>query len=90
MFFKIEVRDATDDSQALFDPASVPTILIRDSNGSVVINYSNMTRDTTGVYTYSYQTDTTGPYGLWSIGFKVTDGTTVTYTPEQDGFNLVP
>ncbi len=90
LIFKIEVRDATDDLLPLFDPASVPQILVRDSNGAVVQNYSNMTRQASGVYNYQLQTTSAGPFGVWQVGFKATDGSTVVVTPEEDGFTLVP
>lgn len=88
IFFRIELRDATTDAHPLFSSASVPTILLRDSNGSVQSNDIQMTEAETGVYTYSHQTATTDPLGVWQVRFKVVSAVTV-YTPETDAFELV-
>jgi hypothetical protein len=91
IFFRIELRDATDDTLPLFASASVPTILIRDPTGTVQANFLGMTTTTdTGVYTYLHQTATTDPLGVWQVGFKVVDGTTTVYVPEADAFELIP
>ena len=90
LYIRIEVRDATDSTHPLFTPASNPAILIRDPSGTVQINYSSMTQIDTGHYSYTYQTLTTSAIGVWSIGFKVTNVSLTVYTPERDGFELVP
>ncbi len=88
IFFRIELRDSTTDSHPLFSSASVPTILLRDANGSVQVNDSQMTEAETGVYTYSHQTATTDALGVWQVRFKVISTVTV-MTPEVDAFELV-
>lgn len=90
ILFRIELRDATDDTLPLFSSSSVPTITIRDSVGNVQADTQNMTAAAdTGIYTYLHQTATTDPLGVWQVGFKVTDSNTV-YVPEADAFELVP
>ena len=85
LYIRIEVRDATSST-----PASNPAILIRDPSGTIQIDYSSMTQIDTGHYSYTYQTTTTSAIGVWSIGFKVTNVSLTVYTPERDGFELVP
>jgi hypothetical protein len=89
IFFRIELRDSTSDAHPLFSSASVPTILLRDSLGAVQVDDVQMTEAETGVYTYSHQTDTTDPIGVWQVRFKVISTVTV-YTPEVDAFELIP
>ena len=89
VFTRIELRDSTTDAHPLFSSSSVPTILLRDALGSVQVNYAQMTEVETGVYTYSHQTATTDPIGVWTVGFKVESSVTV-YTPEVDAFELIP
>lgn len=89
IFFRIEVRDSTTDTHPLFTPSQVPTILIRDPSGAVQANYANMTEGDTGVYTYSHQTATTDPLGVWQVGFKLVNSSVTVYTPESDAFELV-
>jgi len=90
LYIRIEVRDATDLTHPLFTPGSNPQILIRDPAGTVAINYASMTQVDTGHYSYTYQTTTAGPIGVWSVGFKVVNVSLTVYTPERDGFELVP
>lgn len=91
IFFRIEVRDATDETMPLFAPSSQPTIIVRDPVGNVQADFEQMTTaaSETGIYTFVYQTETTDALGVWQVGFKVSDGNTV-YAPEQDAFELVP
>lgn len=91
ILFRIELRDATDDTLPLFASSSVPTITIRDSVGNVQASEQNMTATAgeVGIYTYLHQTATTDAKGVWQVGFKVTDSNTV-YVPEADAFELVP
>lgn len=90
LYIRIEVRDATDLTHPLFTPASNPKILIRDPAGTVVLDYGSMTQVDTGHYSYTYQTASTDPLGVWSIGFKVINVSLTVITPERDGFELVP
>lgn len=89
IFFRIELRDSTTDAHPLFSSASVPTILLRSPLGGVVANDAQMTEAETGVYTYSHQTATTDPTGVYQVRFKV-ESTVTVYTPETDAFELVP
>ncbi len=88
IFFRIELRDSTTAAHPLFSSASVPTILIRDALGSVQVNDIQMTEAETGVYTYSHQTATSNPLGVWQVRFKVVSTVTV-YSPEVDAFELI-
>ncbi len=90
VFFRIELRDATDDTMPLFASSSVPAIQIIDPAGTVQADYLNMTTETdTGVYNYLHQTATTDPLGVWQVGFKAVDGATTVYVAAADAFELV-
>lgn len=90
VFFRLEVRDLTDDAQPLMTPANAPTLELRDPNGVVKVNYLATTEGETGVFTYTYQTATTDTIGVWRVKFKITDGSDIDYTIGADAFELVP
>jgi len=90
IFFRIELRDSTDDEHDLFSSASVPTILLRDPLGAVQVNHVNMTEQETGRYTYSHQTAASDPLGVWTVGFRVTNASVVVTPLDVDAFELVP
>ena len=89
IYFKIEVRNAVSDTKPLFSPSSAPGILLRDPLGNVQVNYSAMSEVETGVYTYLYQTLSTGVLGVWQVSFQVDNTLAVVLTPETDAFELV-
>ncbi len=91
LLVRIEVRDASEDTNPLFSPSSSPTILLRDSAGTAAVSNGGMTEEETGVYSYTYQTSTsTSPVGVWRVSFSATSGATTVTTPEVDAFELIP
>ena len=91
ILFRIEVRNAQDDTNPLFSPASAPTILLRDSAGTAAVSFGGMTEDEVGVFSYLYQTTAgTSPEGVWRVSFRAVSGATTVQTVEVDAFELVP
>lgn len=63
---------------ALTDPSSSMKIIIEDSTGDVVQALADMTKDSTGKYSYaSYTITATANLGVWNYECRATSGTTV-------------
>ena len=91
IFFRIEIRDLSDDTRPLYSPSPVPDIELRMPNGVVDVNWQAMTApaSTTGIFTYTHQTETTDPRGVWRVRFRSVDGSDIDYSIPQDAFELV-
>lgn len=90
LILRIEVRDAQQDTNPLSSPSAAPTILIRDPMGIAAVDYSGMTAQETGIFTYSLQTSaTTSPLGVWRTSFRAVSGSLTVNTAEVDAFELI-
>ncbi len=69
---------------ALYDPSTSVLIYIYNSAGTAVVDGVSTTNESTGVYTYDYQSTTTGKYRFL---FKVTDGTKI--SKKSSSFEVV-
>lgn len=70
----------------LTDPDTSMTITITDTNGTVKVNASAMTKDSTGTYHYDYTPASDATLGRYTIKYTATDGTRV--TNQLDDFYL--
>lgn len=56
------------------DPTTSTKVTIADSTGTKQVDAVNMTKDSTGVYDYFYDTDADSAEGSWSGEVWVVDG----------------
>lgn len=56
------------------DSPETPSITIYDSTGATIVNAATMTKDSTGVYSYSYSVLATATTGLWEAKITATVG----------------
>ena len=63
-----------DDDNALADPTSI-TATIKDPHSATQVDAQAMTKDSTGVYNYYYQTNTSTTKGNWTGEVITIDGT---------------
>lgn len=92
LFFRIHVRQSSSATQPLANPSSGVKITVRQSNGAVHSSANDvaMTNESTGVYTFSLQTASTDPQGVWRVSFKMVDGGTTVLTVPFDAVEMVP
>jgi len=62
-----------DEDDELDDPDAV-VITITDADGDDQVDEAVMTKDSTGIYTYYYNTSSSSATGPWSVLVKATDG----------------
>lgn len=61
------------DTDALFTPSDVPTLVVTDPNGDEFQASDVMTLISTGYYTYKLPTDADSPLGSYQVLFTVED-----------------
>lgn len=71
-------------SGSLYDPTTSVLIYIYNSSNTAVVDGSAATKESTGVYTYDYQSTTLGKYRFL---FKATDGTKI--SKKDSSFEVV-
>lgn len=86
VYIKLYVKDGTADPPQLIDPTTGPTIDIYRPDGTLAITAGAMTKLSTGIYTYIFQTQTTDINGQWLVDFKATDASGHTSLSLQYGF----
>ena len=68
----IEVKN---ESGVLVDPATSMKITITDNRNGVEVNDQNMTKDSTGMYHYDWNSSVNAPVGIYKIIYTAVDGT---------------
>jgi len=86
IYLKVFVKDGTVDPPQLVDPTSGPIVDIYRPDGSTAVTSGVMTKVSTGIYTYIFQTQTTDLNGQWLVDFIATDGAGHTSKSLQYGF----
>ena len=71
----LEVKDS---AGSYVDPASTPTIKVKDPAGTVVVNEGQMLKDAVGKYHYDYTSADTAALGPYNVRYKAVDGPRVT------------
>lgn len=88
VLIKIETRDETQVSRPLYSPARNPRLMIRGPRGVVLLDYGEMTREETGVFSYVHQTATSDPRGIYQAIFFISNETEPIRTVPVDVFEL--
>ena len=60
------------------DPASTPTVKVKDPAGTVVVNEAQLVKDTVGKYHYDYTSADTAAVGPYNVRYKAVDGSRTT------------
>ena len=71
----------------LYDPSTSVTISIIDPTGTPVVSNQVMIRDSVGVYHYNFQTTGIIVFGVYTVIYTATDGSTVSI--QSDNFKLL-
>jgi hypothetical protein len=77
------------DPPVLFNPSGGAFVTITAPTGTVVVNLGAMTAESTGIFTYSYQSATDAALGPYTMAFKYVDTSGTTLEPATVGFVLV-
>jgi len=56
------------------DPASTPTVKVKDPAGTVVVNEAQMVKDAVGKYHYDYTSADTAAPGSYNVRYRAVDG----------------
>jgi hypothetical protein len=81
---KATIRDTETD--ALTDPATSIKITVTDPDGTAQVDAQDMTKLSTGIYSYDYTTQSDDTIGWWIVVVTATDTTKVTV--EYGGFTV--
>lgn len=80
-------------SPVYFDPATTPTVTIKDEHGTAVVDAQDATKSDVGKWYYFCQTDVAWHPGDYTVETSPTDGTytgkEITDPAEDKGFRLV-
>lgn len=70
------------------DPGTAVRITITDPCGTIITDSQDMTKDSTGTYSYNYAIPSNAPYGQWTVSISaITDN----YTAKEDmDFFILP
>jgi len=60
------------------DPASTPTVKVKDPAGTVVVNEAQLVKDAVGKYHYDYTSADTAAVGPYNVRYKAVDGSRTT------------
>lgn len=88
IYFKVKARDVTQENKPLFNPAGGVTITVKNPSGSTVVDAVAMTNLTTGIFTYTHQSASGDPKGVWTVSCKAINGLNVNITPNLGVFEL--
>jgi hypothetical protein len=90
IYVQIEVRSGTDGMGSLYTPLTAPKIRIKDSAGSIRVDFTSMSPKTTGVYEYQFATSGAWPLGVVRCSFQIQNSGNTAHTLDQDLCILVP
>jgi uncharacterized protein YfaS (alpha-2-macroglobulin family) len=89
VYIQVQLNDLSQASRPLYDPATSVTMILKNPSGSTILNNVAMTRLSTGIYYYRYQTSTGSPLGRWTVSFTGNDGAATHKSHNLEAFELV-
>jgi len=88
LVFQARVFDPTEIPSLPFDPTSVK-LTVLNPDGTTLLNQVTMSKVSTGVYEYTYQTSTSNQTGVFQANFLGTSGGNTHQTLNQVAFELL-
>jgi uncharacterized protein YfaS (alpha-2-macroglobulin family) len=89
VFIRAKTYNMKADPPALFDPATSVKLTIYRPDGTKAVDALSMTKESTGVYIYSYQTSVGDATGAYRIEVKTTNGSSIVIQVPAEGYRLV-
>jgi len=89
IYVEVEIRDTTTSPTSLMDPDGGVFFTLKDPLGVDVLTLAPMTKKSTGVYIYRYQTVGASLLGVWSMEFKAVQGVANHFSRIMGAFELV-
>jgi hypothetical protein len=87
-YIEVNARNLVAVGHPLFNPTGGVVITVRNPSGTAVVVEAAMTNTATGVYTYTHQTSTSDPKGVWTLEFKSVNGAYTHISANLGGFEL--
>lgn len=89
VYIQVQLNDLSQVTRPLYDPATSVTMTLRNPSGTIILNNVAMTKLSTGIYYYRYQTLTSSPLGRWTVNFIGNDGSATHRSHNLEAFQLV-
>jgi uncharacterized protein YfaS (alpha-2-macroglobulin family) len=89
VYIQVQLNDLSSTTRPLYDPVTSVTMTLTNPSGTVVLNNVAMTKLSTGIYFYRYQTSTSDPLGRWTVKFVGNDGAATHRSHNLEAFTLV-
>lgn len=74
---------------SLYDPLYTPLITLYNPSGTALVTDADMTKLSTGLYLYRYQTGMASPLGIYTVSVKAIDTGQVAITEQRSVFKVV-
>jgi hypothetical protein len=90
IYVQIEIRSGTDGIGDLYTPLTAPKIRVKDASGKIELDFTAMSAQTIGVYSYQFATSGSWPLGAVRCSFQIQNSGNTAHTIDQDLCILVP